>query len=195
MGWGPGEMQSAVLRLAVAGDRLEVAAAAVSLRAARRSVSRAACALVARGYLCRLRTGLYQITADGRAALTLGVTITSGPPGPRNRARLVCDTLRVRAWRAMRVRRRFTIGELVADAEGGERQPHGSISKYVAALKAAGYLRELPNRLPGTAPTSNGFKRFILVTDTGPRAPVYRPAPRLLHDPNTGEDVPCATTS
>ncbi len=92
----------------------------------------------------------------------------------------------------MRIRRRFTIGDVVADAaRDDEKNAHNNATRYIGALRRAGYVRALPKRRPGSAPSSNGFKVFSLMKNTGPRAPVWLRAKKLLHDFNTGEDVPC----
>ena len=47
----------------------------------------------------------------------------------------------------------------------------------------------MPGRAAGTAPTSNGFVRWLLLPDrdSGPRAPVASSARRTVFDPHTGE--------
>ncbi len=115
-----------------------------------------------------------------------------GPKGPHGKVLVHRGTFRERLWKSMRIRRRFTIGELVADAQTGcERNAYNNAGRYVLYLVNSGYVRELPNRKPGTAPSSNGFKVFQLMKDTGPRAPVWSQARGTLHDVNTGEDAPC----
>jgi hypothetical protein len=103
------------------------------------------------------------------------------------------DTFRERAWRSMRIRRRFTIGDIVSDAaRETEKDARNNATRYVWLLRRAGYVRAMPHRQQGTALTSNGFKVFALVQDTGPRAPIWRQAQAVLHDFNLGEDIACA---
>ena len=92
----------------------------------------------------------------------------------------------------MRMGASFTSGEIAmtalsAPGDGAE----NNLRWYVRRLKQAGYLVELPVRQQGAKLTSNGFKRFRLIRDTGYQAPVYRPKLKALHDYNIGEDVPC----
>ncbi len=160
----------------------------------RRQVSDGAAKLAFRKYLCRMERGCYQLTDLGLKAAGEGEVIRSGPIGPdtvkvRNR---IADTFRDRAWRSMRLRRQFTIADVVADAANeADADPENNVARYLRALRMAGYVKEMQGRSPGTRLTSNGFKRFVLVKDTGPVAPVYRPKTLALHDYNLGEDVAC----
>ncbi len=159
-----------------------------SLGLNRRQLTDAIRRLQIRGYAVADDSGI-RLTGSGHEAAARGEIIAGGAHG---RVKVVRDTLRERAWRAMRVRRVFTIGELVADAAISEEgQPRDNLARYLSRLARAGYVRELPRRLPGIVAGSNGFKRYMLVRDTGPRAPVWREAVGAVHDPNTGEEVPC----
>jgi hypothetical protein len=42
-------------------------------------------------------------------------------------------------------------------------------------------------RVAGTAPTSNGHKRYQVIRNNGRLAPVVRQAAREVFDPNSGE--------
>lgn len=163
-----------------------------ALGLSRRQVSDAAAILVRRDLVERLIPGCYRLTDTGRAAAAGNARITSGPTGPTGAIPRRRDTFRERAWRSMRVRRAFTVDDIVSDAGRGEADIRNNAQSYLRQLRLAGYVGERPNRQPGTAPSSPGFKRFMLVRDTGPQAPAYRSALNALHDFNTGEDVPCA---
>lgn len=155
-----------------------------------RQVTNAAANLLRRGYLTLCDGVVYQLTEAGLAAAEAGEVIKGGPKG---QVKLIKGTIRQRAWCAMRIRRSFTIGELVADAaEPDEGQPRDNIGRFLSRLAQAGYVREQPRRAPGTAIGSNGFKRYSLVRNTGPKAPVFRSELGVIFDPNLGEDVPCA---
>lgn len=183
-----GGAPTALLR-ALAGGPLTRAEVKERLGFDWRQTTNSARALMRRGYLTVLEGGSYQLSDAGREAAGRGEAVSGG----RHVAvKSVRDTFRERAWRAMRVRKVFTIGEVVADAVSeAEGQPRDNAARYINRLKQAGYIKEAPRRVPGTAIGSNGFKRFVLVRNTGPRAPVYREALASIHDPNTGEDVPC----
>lgn len=155
-----------------------------------RQAQGAAARLMARGYLTVAPGRTYMLTDAGQAAAASGEAITGGPKG---RVKLIRDTFRERAWRAMRVRRSFTIGDIVADAAGpDEGRPRDNAARYISRLRQAGYVAELPRRQAGTAPSSNGYKRFTLRKNTGPLAPVWRADLGVIFDPNIAGDAPCA---
>lgn len=91
-------------------------------------------------------------------------------PMPQNRHRQ-------RMWLSMRVLRTFTTKDLVMTADTTLR--HAQL--YVAGLKAAGYLRELPHINKGRSVA----RSYQLVKDTGPNAP--RVTDEGLTDANTWE--------
>lgn len=155
-----------------------------------RQTTNAARNLGRRGYLLVAKDGQYQLSDAGMIAAKDGVTVRSGP---RGKVKIMPDTFRQRAWSSIRSRGAFTIGDVVMDAAKAEDegQPHDNAGRYLSRLKQAGYIAEAPRRQPGTAPSSNGFKRYTLRRNTGPMAPVFRSEEMVMHDPNTGEDVPC----
>lgn len=188
----PGAVATALLAVLRDGKDHPTAALAEHLQLQRRQVADAVSKLARRGYVSRPATGSCMITDAGRQALDAGVRITSGPTGPTGARRLLRDTFRQRAWTAMRVRRVFTIGEIVADAARHDAEAErDNARRYIAALRDAGYLAEIPRRISGTALTSNGYKQFRLLRNTGPRAPVVSIERGCVHDPNSGEDIPC----
>ena len=141
------------------------------------------------GLVEKVSPGCHKLTDAGRAADAEGMILRSGPRGGgQTGKRIHKDTLRIRVWRAIRIRRKFSIPDLVAlVAEGGERDIESNIRKYLSALTRAGILTELPRREAGTALTSNGYKRWWLrdEQDTGPAAPVWRQGANTVYDPNT----------
>lgn len=157
-----------------------------------RQVSDAAACLLRRDYLMRMGTGCYRLTEAGVAAHAAGEVIRSGPRGPRGTPRKVGDSLRTRAWRSMRIRQWFTIPDLIMDAaRPDDRGPSNNLCRYLRALRRAGYVSVAARRAAGTAITSNGFKQFVLVRNTGPQAPLLLSKIDAIHDPNLGKDVPC----
>lgn len=139
------------------------------------------------GKLCRhqlvekTQPGCLRITAAGRAAIDGGHKLRSGPRGRS-------EGLRARAWRAMRVRRKFSVADLVMlSAEGGERDPASNLLKYIRALTRAGILVELKHREAPASLTSNGGKRWWLMEtrDPGPIAPTVRWQRNQVFDPNS----------
>ena len=189
----PGKAPTALLQALADGSCQTIDELERALDLTRRQVSDAAACLLRRDYLMRHAAGRYGLTEAGIAVAAAGEVIRSGPRGPSGAVPVYRDTLRERAWRAMRIARRFTVDDIVSDAaRHGEAGARENTRKYIGRLCEAGFVRELARRKTGVALTSNGFKRFELARNTGPRAPVYREARKVMHDFNTGEDVPCA---
>lgn len=192
----PGALPTTILHHLADGACRTIEELETALGLSRRQVSDGAAKLAYRKYLCRMERGCYQLTDLGLDAAATGAVITSGPSGPdtkRIRSK-VQNTFRDRAWRSMRLRRQFTIGDIVADAAtDADADPDSNVARYVRSLRLAGYVTEMRARQPGTKVTSCGFKRYALVKDTGPIAPVYRTKTGTLHDYNSGEDVACGS--
>lgn len=136
--------------------------------------------------------GVYMATPDGMDFISSGGVIKSGPTGPNSKPRVVENTLRALAWRAMRIKGKFGLDDLArACLDGSEtaRDPVNNLNRYVSALAATGYLVEMKRRTPGTALTSPGKKRWMLTRDTGPKAPVRRTNGDVF-DPNEDRVYP-----
>lgn len=189
----PGKAPTALLQALRDGSCQTIEQLEASLDLTRRQVSDAAANLLRRDYLIRTGLGCYKLTEAGARAAVAGEIITSGPRRPHGTVRIQSNTIRDRAWRAMRIRRRFTVPDLVADARTtADAAPLESIGRYVRMLRKAGFLVEGARRVQGVAPSSNGYKIWCLVRNTGPLAPVVRSITAAVHDPNTGEDLPCS---
>ncbi|MBF0168762.1 MAG: hypothetical protein HQL45_14140 [Alphaproteobacteria bacterium] len=151
-------------------------------------------ALVMRGLADRRERGCYVRNPAGEVFLLSGQVITSGPIGPRqdDKPRRRKRTIRATAWHAIRIEKKFTLSDILADVAcqgDGLPQLAGNVGRFITRLCRAGYLREL-RREPGAAPGSNGFKRWSLIRDTGPDAPIYSDKRKAMFDPNTGEFYP-----
>lgn len=158
-----------------------------------RAVSAAAAKLVRDDLVERVARGCFQLTAAAREALASGteVVFRSGPRGPTPRTRPVAGSLRARLWHAMRIREKFTIGDLLGLAAQDETQAPCNAGRYLSDLARAGYVRVLARRAPGHKPTSNGCLRYSLIRNTGPLAPIVRRKRAEIYDPNTREVTPC----
>lgn len=189
----PGQAPTALLRKLGAGSCLTIDQLAEDLDLTSRQVSDAAAILLRRGYLERMAIGCYQLTPAGLAAAACGEVIRSGPIGPNRKVQAIKDTFRQRAWSSMRMQRLFTVPDVLLEAaRPSDGNPADNLHRYLRALTDTGYVKVAPNRVPSSAPTSNGHKRFLLCRDTGPRAPVVLSKTPGVHDFNTGESVPCA---
>lgn len=179
---------------AVGTHAMSIDEIAETLPISRHAISSAACRLVARGYLERLEIGSYRLTELGRAALERGERIKPGPYRSERKQRLCRDSLRQRAWRAMRLfgKKPFGIAEITQLAQRDERGAEANIRRFVQLLARAGYLVEGATRTEGTAPSSPGFKTWRLSRDTGDVAPIVIDGGRRLRDLNNGEVYPCA---
>lgn len=139
--------------------------------------------------LVELDARRYRLTAAGRAFLAAGKRLTSGPRGPIAAKRLVKNTLRERVWRAIRIRRKFSAFEIIPlAASGTERDAEGNVCKYLRVLARSGFLAQLPTRRRGDSRAGSGYKRYLLVRDTGPQAPRWLPVRGIVYDPNTTEE-------
>lgn len=170
-----GLMQTLLNVLAEGHDMTPSHAASLFKRS--RNVAQNALANLARRGLALSVCGAYAATPQGVSFIESGAEIKSGPRGPRGTPRIVNDTLRVKVWRAIRIKGKFGLEDLarsVLDGSEPAQDPLNNIGRYVSALAATGYLVEMKRRTPGIAPTSPGKKRWMLVRDTGPQAPVRR---------------------
>ncbi|MDO8414166.1 MAG: hypothetical protein Q7S51_10305 [Gallionellaceae bacterium] len=146
-------------------------------------------------WLEKTKLGCHQLTAAGQQVLVAGENFRSGPKrGSQSGYRIwKKDTVRVRIWRAIRLRRKFSLPEIISLVvdENARGDITSNVRNYVCALVKAGYLVELPRREPGTALTSNGYKRWWLrdENDTGPQAPVWRVPQKTVYDPNTETEI------
>lgn len=179
----PGANQMALVSALADGVCLTITEIAERCGLERQAISAAACLLIERGWVQRRERGCYDLTADGQTAIAAGEEITCGPRGPMQAAKRPRKiTTRDRAWHAMRLLKKFSIDDVIERA-GGERH---NVGRYILALEGAGYLVAL-RRQPGNAPSSNGFRRFFLARDTGPKTPLLRNKSREILDPNTNE--------
>jgi hypothetical protein len=128
--------------------------------------------------------GVHGITEAGTQALAGGAEVVSGPKKGSCVERYK-GSLRAKAWRGLRIRRKAGVDDLlplVLGASGTkqeEKQARRNLECYLRALTLAGFLTELPSR--------GGPARWVLVRDTGPCAPAWHKAQRTVTDANTGE--------
>lgn len=91
------------------------------------------------------------------------------------------NTARQKAWMAMRIMRKFSVGDIEATAEVSRR----SIQKFISVLVQCGYVKKLGWVNRGKR---GGYERLLLIEDTGPSAPLIRKG-GYLRDLNTGEII------
>ena len=110
-----------------------------------------------------------------------------GPKGPHGKPHVRQGTLRQKAWRAMQIKGKFTLSDLVRNAvavDACAKDPRNNIGRYVKALCTVGVLVEMKRRMVPTVVGSNGEKRWMLVRDLGRQAPVMRSLTEV-YDPNS----------
>jgi hypothetical protein len=132
-----------------------------------KQVSTALLALKKRGHV-EAAGDVYSITQAGFDYYVHGVKA-------KRRSRLnTSRTLRHKAWIAMRRKRMFTLSEItmLASAQGLKKDKH-NISSFITQLTRAGYLTQIGIEA-GVKLTSNGFKRWQLIKDTGELPPFKR---------------------
>lgn len=153
-----------------------------------KQVANACAKLETHGYLARekfsdasIKPGCYLLTALGQTALEEGAKLMSGPKTAHGKPKIRIDSLRDRAWRTLRIRRKASVPELVGlllDAgvdDATTQRATNNLQKYLRYLARAGYLADMRREAPQSL-TSNGAKRYLLVRDTGHLPPV----PQLL---------------
>lgn len=142
------------------------------------SVRHALRTLQGRGLVTSLE-GLHELTAKGRAWVDAGLEIKGGPRPGQAQSRHA-QTLRAKAWRALRLKGKCSLDDLLMlVADGTEKDADKQLRRYLRALEAVGYL----------APMRSGW---LLPADrnTGPEAPAYNSGTRTVTDPNTGDVWP-----
>ncbi|MEQ1890609.1 MAG: hypothetical protein ABL951_15755 [Alphaproteobacteria bacterium] len=185
----PGLQTDILWLLASTGVCLNVAEIAAAIpRTTTRDVVKAAGGLVSRDMITRRRKGYYVATAGGIKAWRAGAVIRPGPKGPHTGNRADSNSFQARLWRALRILKKGALDDFIALAEPGVlKDPRSTADHYFRALHRCGYLGVMARRRPGTAPTSNGSRVFILIRNTGPRSPRYAKRGKIVRDLNTGE--------
>lgn len=173
------------------GDPVTIGALAEQLNDDNRRVVRSMDVLRRRGLVVRLDTGLYKLTTAGEKTRAEGIKLKSGPRKRHGAMARKPAPFREALWRALRMLEATTVPDLLSlmppNVHG--RNPESNAYNYLRRLKDAGYVIELTMREAGTAITSNGFKRYRLLNNTGPKAPFWSPKHKKLIDPNLNEEV------
>ena len=191
---GSAKNQNALFQLFDEGSILGVDELSEASGISRHETIKTAGYLINRGYVDRTELGVFTLTEKGLSARQDGVEIRSGPMGPDTGIgrKPFKDTLRQKAWTAMRVMGVFSTSEIVAIAcDDPSEQDHANLRRYCKGLRGAKFLLDMPTRERGAAETSNGFKRYRLFNDTGEIAPTYRSGKKEVFDHNTREVFKC----
>lgn len=172
------------------GDPVTIGALAKKFNNNNRRVVGSMDILRRRGLVERLDTGKYRLTASGEQARDEGLRLKSGPSGPHTGRAKRPAPFREAIWKVLRYGEVTTVPDMLSlipeNVHG--RDPHSNAWRYLRHLVKAGYVLELAKRDPGTAMTSNGFKRFRLLNDTGPVAPYWSGKEKRMIDRNIVEE-------
>ncbi|MDQ1185386.1 hypothetical protein [Agrobacterium larrymoorei] len=158
--------------------KLEVMLEATGMK--RHQLARTMAKMVEAGLIERRKAGCYQLTKAGVKAKREGVVSTAPAP---IKVKHTADTLRQRLWSVMLMSTTFSVNEIVMVVNWPTKNPEAEARRYLNDLCRAGYVTTLQAR--------RGQKRFRLMRNSGQRAPIVS-RKGFIHDPNTGEDVPCA---
>ncbi len=177
---------------------------------------KAAAKLKSRGLLTRPEKGHYCVTNEGLSFLKADITLKSGPKAKLTGARRQqSGTQRHKIWQLLRTGKAFTLNELAAlsaktlddpccsksnvehsvdhQNQGRQSTDLQSIGRYITYLVAAGLVRRFKHRAKANAITSNGYRRYRLVHDLGPKVPVVRYGGKMLYDPNMKAEIAVKT--
>ncbi|MDV7341005.1 hypothetical protein RYZ26_15470 [Terasakiella sp. A23] len=180
---GEATHQNVVLRQIGPDACLTIDALDKALDIKRKAIIQACGKLVARGMVDRVDTGCFQLTEEGKMVFASGTELTSAPQAPFTNCRKHTNSMRMRIWHAMRLKQKFTIADLTKLVARDEKAPRDGVQRYLKVLELAGYLRPLRK--------SGREKRFSLIRDLGPEAPMIRNHRTEVYDPNTQEVFPC----
>lgn len=186
--------QTELLRAMPAGACLTLDELEALTAMPRKPLKQALGKLLARDLVERARRGCYQLTPAGHEAQVSGVELTCAPQTYHRDSIRHKDTLRSRAWAALRMKGcSFTVADIVALVARGEADPEGEVRRYLKALCRAGYLyaQRRGDRDPSAMRPGAGPARYIMIKNTGPAAPIVSRRGAAVRDPNTGEVVSC----
>jgi hypothetical protein len=144
--------------------------------------------LTDRGLATMRSAGCYRVTAEGEAFLAgrSQVRLTAGPKAAHGAKRNSEDSLTARAWRALRIKKKATVPEIMETIAADPKQ-YAQVGRYLRALVDAGLVKRLPRKLRGQGMGNNGYLQHLLVEDLGPLAPVWKVKAKTLRDPNSGK--------
>lgn len=174
------------------GDPVTIAMLANRMGGNNKRVSKSIAILRRRGLVERLDIGLYKLTEQGEKVRAEGIALKNGPRKKQSAPHRRTAPFREAFWRALRLSDdAITIGDalsLIPEEIHGSNPAHNA-HQYLRRLIAAGYVKAMDWREPGTAVTSNGFKRYRLLKNTGPLAPFWSLKDGKLIDLNPVKEI------
>lgn len=142
-----------------------------------------------RGWIEKRERGVYAPTEKGRAAALAAEELPKGRYARHDKRRPRRKTVRDLAWKALRGLGKASAMELASllpEDMRGKCDPAFNIRAFLKALECCGYVLKL-KRGPNAYERAD---RFVLIRNTGPLTPLWRPSKGMLFDPNLGLHVP-----
>ena len=143
--------------------------------------------LTSNGLATMRSPGCYRVTEEGAAFLAgrSKVRLTAGPKAAHGADRSSEDSLTAKAWRALRIKKKATVPEIM-ETIAAEPHQYAQVGRYLRALVDARVVKRLPRKVRGQGMGNNGYVQHLLITDLGPLAPVWKAKAKALRDPNSG---------
>lgn len=151
--------------------------------------------LHSKGYVGHKSGGVYFITDKGINAIESNDYIRSGPTGPYTAKcqKIHKGTLIYYLWAALRTKGTATISELLTLTPIESKdydKTYENARRLLHWLHKAHIIRKLPRKQAGLSQTSNGFIRYQLMIDLGPKHPVIRVRKHQIFDQNKQINIP-----
>lgn len=147
--------------------------------------------LLKHGFIVRTGQGCHQLTQAGKDALAAGKQLHGGPLKGHTGHKVKPNATRQKIWNVLRKGEKVTVDDVVMlITEDGESNPRNNVSVYLRTLAKVGYIIKMPVREKALNLTSNGAIRWLLVNDTGPKAPTLEKNCTRVYDHNTETSIP-----
>ncbi|MBF0182477.1 MAG: hypothetical protein HQM03_20870 [Magnetococcales bacterium] len=146
--------------------------------------------LTHRGLMEQRKDGHWRLTDAGVIATKEGWKIRGGRPGKSRQPRKAGWTIRDKAWAALINRGgKGTLLELAEEMDLRDQSKLWNIGRYFGAIEKSGHLaRSNAKDFSGSA-TNPGRHIWLLINNTGPNAPLWRPTKSEVYDRNTRETI------
>ncbi|MBF0632690.1 MAG: hypothetical protein HQL89_17140 [Magnetococcales bacterium] len=139
--------------------------------------------------------GHWHLTEAGILAAKEGWKIRGGRPGAERTPRKAGWSSRDKAWAALINRGcKGTLLELAEEMDLRDPGKLWNIGRYFGVLEKSGHLARSRKKDFSGAPTNPGRHVWLLINNTGPRAPLWRPEKGEVIDRNTQTIISIAPT-
>ncbi|MBF0422754.1 MAG: hypothetical protein HQL73_07160 [Magnetococcales bacterium] len=143
-----------------------------------------------RGLVEKQADGTWHLTERGILAAREGWKIRGGRPGVERASRRAGWSLRDKAWAALINRGgKGTLADLAEEIDIRDQGKLWNIGKYFGALEKSGHLVRSRKKDFSGSVTNPGRHVWLLINNTGPRAPLWRSSRNEVVDRNTKECI------